>query len=283
MGYLGAVNPLFDAARALVGREDVDRFNGDSSNTSFTLTKSVLYATDVDVWVDNVHQEPRTDYDVAGNVLTFASPPATGSNNIYVNIRGSAYNNYAVVPDGSITVNKLADELRIFVDDQFTANGTGTTFELSQEPLNATTLVVSIDGVFQSPTTNYTLSGTTLTFTAAPHNNAQVSVRHLGFRTTTTTYPPIASNTITTLMLQDNIVTGDKLDLASEYSSTTETANGSGQTFTVTSGYNANSVIVFYNGIALVPVEDYDISGTTLTTTFTPTANSVVSIRYLPI
>ena len=70
---------------------------------------------------------------------------------------------------------------------------------------------------------------------------------------------------------------------ASDYSSTSETANGSGTTFTVTSGHNANSLIVFYNGIALKPATDYDVSGTTLTTTFTPTANADIVIRYLPI
>lgn len=67
------------------------------------------------------------------------------------------------------------------------------------------------------------------------------------------------------------------------YSSNIYTANGTGTTFTVTDGHDANSVLVHYNGIALQPVVDYDISGTTLTTTFTPVANSALTIRYFPI
>jgi hypothetical protein len=51
----------------------------------------------------------------------------------------------------------------------------------------------------------------------------------------------------------------------------------------VTTGHTANSTLVAYNGVLLIPVLDYDISSTTLTLTFTPTANSNVSVRYLPV
>lgn len=321
MPYLGAINPTFDPSRALVGRPDVDRFNGDTIETDFTLSKSVLYATDIDVWVDDVHQEPITDYLVSGTTLSFNSPPATGTNNIYVNFRGSTYNNYAVVPDGSITFNKLANNLKYFTEDIFTANGTGSTVELSEEPTYANNIIVSIDGVIQTNPVNYTLSGSTITFTSIPDASAKIAVKHLGFRTSNTISQTIAANSITSAMVQDGAITSDKIadgtviaadvaanaittvELANDavnsnnivdgavtndkltlsYSSTTETANGTGNTFTVETGHDANSMIVFYNGIALVPVTDYDVSGTTLTTTFTPVANSVLAFRYLPI
>ena len=311
MPYLGAINPIFDPSRALVGRPDVDRFSGDTIEVNFTLSKSVLYATDIDVWVDDVHKEPITDYLVTGTTLTFNSAPASGTNNIYVNFGGSTYNNYAQVPDGSITFNKLANNLKYFTEDIFTANGTGTTVELSEQPTYANNIIVSLDGVIQTNPENYTLSGSTITFTEAPNNGIKVAVKHLGFRTANTVPQPPAANSITTAMVQDNVitsakvaanaittveladdavnsnnivngaVTNDKLTLT--YSSTTEIANGSGTTFTVTSGHDANSMIVFYNGIALVPITDYDVSGTTLTTTFTPVANSVIAFRYLPV
>ena len=70
---------------------------------------------------------------------------------------------------------------------------------------------------------------------------------------------------------------------ADDYSSNIFTANGTGQTFTITSGHNANSAFIYYNGIMMLPDLDYTISGTTLTMTFTPTANSTIFVRYMPI
>ena len=58
---------------------------------------------------------------------------------------------------------------------------------------------------------------------------------------------------------------------------------GSQTAFTVTTGQTANSVIVFENGVCQVPVNDYTVSGTTLTFTTAPTADKVIQIRELPI
>ena len=59
--------------------------------------------------------------------------------------------------------------------------------------------------------------------------------------------------------------------------------NGSTSSFTIEAGHSANSIFVLYNGIVLVPTTDYTVSGTTVTTTFTPIAGSDIVIRYLPI
>ena len=103
----------------------------------------------------------------------------------------------------------------------------------------------------------------------------------------------IVSNTGTTLVsanasginaavsIADGTITANKLALT--YSSDAFVANGTGNTYTVTTGHDANSVLVFLNGICMLPVSDYAISGTTLTFTFLPTANSNVSVRYLPV
>ena len=60
-----------------------DRFSGDASTTAFTLSRSVANAADLEVFVDNVQQEPTVAYTVSGSTLTFTGTPATGSNNIY--------------------------------------------------------------------------------------------------------------------------------------------------------------------------------------------------------
>ena len=61
-----------------------DRFSGNNSTTAFTMSRSVGDTTDIDVFVDNVRQEPTEAYTVSGTTLSFTGTPATGSNNIYV-------------------------------------------------------------------------------------------------------------------------------------------------------------------------------------------------------
>jgi hypothetical protein len=168
MAYLGLVSPAYDPTRAPVPQLDAERFNGDSANTVFTLTRQVVSPTDIDVFVSNVRQEPTVAYVVDGYTLTFTGAPPTGTNNIYVIYRGSGTFTYAFVPDGSITYEKLAQNIRQFTVDTYTANGSGQTFVLSETPASANTLVVSIDGVLQVAPDNYSVSGTTLTFTEAP-------------------------------------------------------------------------------------------------------------------
>ena len=186
MSYIGLTSAAaYDPTRAAVPQLDAERFSGTGSATTFTLSRSVVTPVDIDVFVENVRQEPTVAYNISdGTSLVFTSAPASGTNNIYVVYRGSGTSNYAFVPDGSITYAKMANNVRQFTTDLFTANGTGQTFTLTDTPADANTLIVTVDGVFQASPNNYTVSGTTLTFTSAPNAGANVSVRNLGFRTT---------------------------------------------------------------------------------------------------
>ena len=65
--------------------------------------------------------------------------------------------------------------------DQFVGDGTDLTFTLSQNPVALNNLDVSISGVMQLPTINYTLSGTTLAFTSAPPINTKIRVKYTVF------------------------------------------------------------------------------------------------------
>jgi hypothetical protein len=67
------------------------------------------------------------------------------------------------------------------------------------------------------------------------------------------------------------------------YSSGTFTGNGSSTTITISSGRAVNDVLVFVNGICLVPTDDYTISGTTLTFATAPVNGGEITVRYLPI
>ena len=87
-----------------------DTFSGDASTVDFTL--SVSSATrDCEVFVENVQQEPTTAYSIAGKTLTFTSAPPSGTDNIYVLIRGKSNllaTDYAVKQNATIfQTNKL--------------------------------------------------------------------------------------------------------------------------------------------------------------------------------
>ena len=209
MGYLGNNTLPFDPVRSTPPL-DAERFSGTGSATGFTLSKSVNAPTDINVIVENVIQEPTVAYTVSGYTLNFTEAPGSGTNNIYVIYRASATSNYAYVPDGSITYAKLANNIRQFTVDTFTANGTGTTVTLTETPASANSLIVSIDGVIQTAPTNYTLSGNTITFTGTPDNGANVVVKHIGFRTTSTV-TALQASSVTATELADGAVTNAKL------------------------------------------------------------------------
>ena len=70
--------------------------------------------------------------------------------------------------------------------DNFTGNGSTTTYTLSKTPANADNILVTIDGVTQYPsdsatTRAYTLNASVVTFTTAPTINAAIAVRHIGY------------------------------------------------------------------------------------------------------
>jgi hypothetical protein len=85
-----------------------ERFNGDGSTTTFTMSRAVFTAGDIEVIVNNVQQDPFTAYTVNGTTtLTFTEAPSSGTGNILV-----TYRNYivsVVVPaQGTVTNSTLA-------------------------------------------------------------------------------------------------------------------------------------------------------------------------------
>jgi len=67
------------------------------------------------------------------------------------------------------------------------------------------------------------------------------------------------------------------------YSSSSFTGDGSTTTVTIASGRAVNNVLVFVNGVCLVPTDDYTIAGTTLTFTVAPSSGAEILVRFLPI
>ena len=79
-----------------------DTFNGNGSTTDFTLSRPSL-VNNLEVFVENVQQEPTTAYTVSGTTLSFTSAPVSGTGNIYVIHRGQAVQ--TIVPPAGISLN----------------------------------------------------------------------------------------------------------------------------------------------------------------------------------
>ena len=164
--------------------------------------------------------------------------------------------------------------------DLFTGDGSDTTFVLSTTPPSAGALMVFVDGVFQREGSSnaWTLSGDTVTFTAAPANTAAIAVMHLA--TEQSFLPTVVDRTVTNAKISlsnSNANTAPTID--NNFGAATKTINsaGTGKTYTV------DDLLVYLNGVHLIPTTDYTVSGTTLTLVGgAPGAGSSLVVRYLP-
>lgn len=220
-------------------------------------------AGNVEVFLDNVRQEPDTAYSVHEDssnrprVLNFSESIPSGAV-IYVIHKGiGPYN--MTPPNNSITSTHLTEQMKTFTTDTFTGDGSTTAFTVSETPANVNTLLVIVDGIIQKAGSgaNYTLAGTTLTFTSAPDASAEIEVKHLGVRGIVRRGP--------------------------DWNVDNFTGDGSTTTFTLTTaGVNTNSAWVYYNGVMMVPTTDYAVNSSTgvLTMTFAPTNGLPIMVRY---
>jgi hypothetical protein len=165
----------------------VNTFTGDGSTTTFTLSQSVPGGNEamIEVVLENVIQSPIDAYTVGGATstsLVFSEAPISGGV-IYVIHKGEG--TYNLQPaSGSVTSSSLDPVLRNFTVDTYTGNGSATTYTLTDTPYSANSIIVTVDGIVQTASTNYSVSGTTLSFgTEAPASGAKITVVHMGFST----------------------------------------------------------------------------------------------------
>lgn len=124
----------------------------------------------------------------------------------------------------------------------FTGNGSAVAFTLNKATTNVETFVF-LNGVAQVPGTDYSISGTTLTFVTAPPSDNEIEVR----------------------VLDISDINGIDITLSSFV------GDGSDTTFTLATALASNtSTFVYLNGVAQVPTVDYGVSGSTLTFTTAP-------------
>jgi len=87
-----------------------------------------------------------------------------------------------------------------FLTDTFSGTGSQVGYTMTVAPANTSSIIVAVTGVLQDPST-YSVSGTTLTFSAAPPSGtSNISVRYLGIPAsgvTTTAYRTVTNFTAT--------------------------------------------------------------------------------------
>ena len=207
MAYIG--KKPSDITRAIA---TYDSFTGDGSTTTFTLTQGAASANDLTVVVNNVRQEPGTgskSYTFNGPTsLVFNTAPAA-SDEIYVinptqvesiaqagdlssgAITGQTAETSVASDDVVLVFDTSAGALRKMTKANFapavtltyaagaaTGDGSDTTFTINSGR-SVNDVLIIVNGAILIPTTDYTISGTTLTFLTAPAADAEISIRYL--------------------------------------------------------------------------------------------------------
>ena len=181
----------------------------DGSTTTFTLNYTVGSSSAILVSVSGVLQEPETAYNIAsgGTTIVFSSAPETGED-IFVIFLGIAFDAGSLLGTGAITgqteLSELAadDDLLLIYDTSATSlkkiqksniattlaysvnanlsgDGSTTAFTIGTSGRSQNDILVTVNGVVFHPSDDYTLSGTTLTFTTPPSDSAEIRVRYL--------------------------------------------------------------------------------------------------------
>ena len=219
--------------------------NGDGSATQFTLIQDVpgFNADNIMVVVNNVIQEPVAAYEIKedanGNprVLDFGTGNVLSTTDeCYVQHRGVGTLNMTPAA-GSVNAAALQDNLRSGNVDSFTATAGQTAFTLTETPLNAQSISVFVNGIYQKPTTNFTVSGTTLTLTAGAVAGDEIDVIHHTIRTTVT---HVADGSVTSGKLDTNIQVAGTLGVTGASTLTGNTTVGGTLGVTGTSTLTGN-------------------------------------------
>ncbi len=191
-----------------------DSYTGDGSTTAYALSQVVVSEDNLLVFIEGVFQQ-QDAYSIAtaggATTLTFSAAPANG-NDILI---------YSVV--SAISGTNLNS-------DTMTGDGSDTTLTLSLAPVNENNTQVYIDGVYQNKDT-YSISGTTLTFSAAPPNGSAVEVmtmNQLDINTPT-------DGSVTSAKLSGDLVTPGALDVTGTVTADGAVIQSDGAAVTVSS------------------------------------------------
>ena len=149
----------------------------DGINTKFKATYNngtkakISRAAQITLSINGVVQQPTAGYSIeSDSTIVFSSAPEA-SDKIFASFIGEVAASFDIA-DNTV--------------DEFTANGSTTTFTLSKTVSSSNDLLVTLDGVTQYPNTQsatraYSVVENVLTFTSAPAAGVIIQARHIGF------------------------------------------------------------------------------------------------------
>ena len=146
-------------------KQDLTGVTGSPAKRGYTLSHAVANANEIEVFVNNVRQEPTESYTVNGTGLTMTGDVET-SDDFYIIYLGKAIQT-TVPPDGSVSTAKIASSA-VDLTSKVTgvlpiANG-GT----GSSSFTASTMTLA--------TTKASTSGTAIDFTGIPSTAKRISV-----------------------------------------------------------------------------------------------------------
>ena len=229
------------------GAYEKQSLTADSSTTTFTLNYTVGSSSSIFVSVAGVPQEPEVAYNIAngGSQIVFSAAPTTGDT-VFVIFLGVALD---VATLGTAAFTGQTELTSVANDDLILIYDTSAG---DVKKIQKSNLDTSLD-----------ITGKTELAEQAADNDELVI-----YDVSTSTIKKIQKSNIATTL---------------SYSKGTFTGDGSTTTITINSGRAVDDVLVFVNGICLVPTDDYTISGTTLTFNTAPASSAEITVRYLPV
>jgi len=220
-----------------------------ATGTVLTLSDTATTST-VNLIIDNDKEIRFREATANGTNYVSLSAPATLASDVSFTLPSAdGTNGQALITNGSgvLSFTTLSTTLT-YSSGTATGDNTTTAFTISSGR-SVNDVLVFVNGFQLTPTTDYTISGTTLTFVTAPTTSAEITYRYL--------------------------------PLGGAYTSANFTGNGSATTITIDAGRAVADVLVVVNGLTLVPTTDYTISGTTLTFVTAPANLAEITVRYL--
>ena len=201
---------------------------GDGSAVAFTASSAIVSENNTQVYVDGVYQS-KDNYSTNGSTVTFSTAPANGT---------------------KVEIIHFVSVQGIIRTDTFTGDNSAVAFITGSGILDEKNTQIYLDGVYQSKD-NYTVSGSTITFSTAPPTGVAIEVVHIKAAGTST--------------INDNQFTG----------------NGSATAFTLSQSVtDENNTFVFINGV-YQDKSTYSILASTLTFTTAPQNGYTIEVMHV--
>jgi len=152
----------------------------------------------------------------------------------------------------------------------FVGDGSTTEYYLSQS-YTTDSLLVSVEGMTNIVGGDYTLSGPTMSFTAAPPSQSNVLVKAF-LVSSTGSYATYTGSFI------GNGAGLTNLPVNFNIQRQTFVGNGATQNYILSQSYIPSGIVVTVGGLRYIDTNDYTLSGTTLQFVQAPTSNSIIVV-----